>query len=132
MERASAVEWAKRVERWKDSGLTAKEFAAESGLKASMLSYWQWKLRASGVSARDAGTGEQTRKRTLAKSGATGRSRELAGPGPMQFVELPATVVTSPEPALEVVLDGGQRVRVSVGFDEATLTRVLRALEASR
>lgn len=27
MERAGAEEWAKRVERWKRSGLTAKEFA---------------------------------------------------------------------------------------------------------
>jgi hypothetical protein len=49
MERASETEWAKGVERWKDSGLTAKEFAAQCGLTASMLSYWQRKLRAGNV-----------------------------------------------------------------------------------
>jgi len=30
--RVSRDEWAKRVERWKDSGLTAKEFASEVGI----------------------------------------------------------------------------------------------------
>ena len=34
---ANAQQRAKWVERWKDSGLTAKEFAAEAGLKASAL-----------------------------------------------------------------------------------------------
>ena len=67
MERANATEWAKRVERWKDSGLTAKEFAAQCGLKASMLSYWQWKLRA-GYGSRG-GTSKQTSKRQAASSG---------------------------------------------------------------
>ena len=33
---------------------------------------------------------------------------------------------------LEIVLSGGARVRVPTGFDEATLMRVVRALEASR
>lgn len=41
MERASAAEWAKRVERRTDSGLTAKEIAAQTGLRAPMLSCWQ-------------------------------------------------------------------------------------------
>jgi hypothetical protein len=43
-----------------------------------------------------------------------------------------STVVTSSPAMLEVVLDGGARVRVPAGFDEATLTRVVRAVEAAR
>jgi len=31
MAKATRAEWAKRVERWKDRGLTAKEFAAGLG-----------------------------------------------------------------------------------------------------
>jgi hypothetical protein len=38
--------WAKRVERWKDSGLTAKEFAAEMGINPQTLAYWRWRLKA--------------------------------------------------------------------------------------
>jgi hypothetical protein len=44
MERASREIWAKCVERWKDSGLTAKEFAAELDVSASSLTFWKWKL----------------------------------------------------------------------------------------
>ena len=37
--------WRKRVERWKDSGLTAQEFAAETGRSFHPLRYWSWRLR---------------------------------------------------------------------------------------
>ena len=52
MSRTSRAEWAKRVERWQDSGLTAKEYAAETGLNASTLSYWKRRLvsKAKGAS----------------------------------------------------------------------------------
>jgi hypothetical protein len=50
--------WAKRVERWIDSGLTAKEFAAEAGLKPSTLSYWKWRLRAKRPAKTSAATTE--------------------------------------------------------------------------
>jgi len=46
-------------------------------------------------------------------------------------VEVPvAAVVTSPEP-IELMI-GDVRVRVPVGFDEAMLTRVVRAVGAAR
>ena len=35
--RTSREEWRKRVERWKDSGLTAEQYATELGIKASTL-----------------------------------------------------------------------------------------------
>jgi DNA-binding CsgD family transcriptional regulator len=38
--RTARAEWAKRVERWKDSGLTAKEFAAELGINPRSLVFW--------------------------------------------------------------------------------------------
>jgi len=44
MARSSSEQWAKRVERWKASGLSAKDFAAEAGLKPSTLAYWRWRL----------------------------------------------------------------------------------------
>jgi len=46
MERASRETWAKHVERWRDGGLTAKEYAAEAGVNAHSLSWWKWRLRA--------------------------------------------------------------------------------------
>lgn len=131
MERASTTEWAKRVERWKESGLTAKEFAAQSRCKASMLSYWQWKLRALDRAGRD--PSKQTAKPASGRRRVGGSTTsEAAVAEPMQFVELPAALVPSSTPCVELVLAGSTRVRVPVGFDEATLLRVLRAVEASR
>lgn len=37
--------WAKRVERWCESGLTAQEYAAEIGVNANTLQHWGWRLR---------------------------------------------------------------------------------------
>ena len=38
--RANRQEWQKRVDRWRASGLTAKEFAAEMGINAGTLQFW--------------------------------------------------------------------------------------------
>ncbi len=43
--RASPDEWRKRVQRWRDSGLTAEEFAVETGLNANSLRCWKSKLK---------------------------------------------------------------------------------------
>jgi orotate phosphoribosyltransferase-like protein len=43
--RVDREEWAKRVERWRDSGLTTEEFAAELGINPKTLTYWAWTLK---------------------------------------------------------------------------------------
>jgi len=121
MSRTSRAEWSKRVERWRESGLSAKEYAAEIGVKSTTLSYWSWKLGADG--------GDQSSE-TSARSGHRREAGQAAGAA--RFVELaPSTPVASP-PALELVLSSGVRVRVAAGFDEGTLTRLVRAVEAAR
>jgi hypothetical protein len=42
--RATRAVWAKRVERWGESGLTCAEFAAELGINPRTLTYWKWIL----------------------------------------------------------------------------------------
>jgi hypothetical protein len=44
MERVGREEWTKRVQRW-HSGLTAREFALETGVTESSLSFWNWRLK---------------------------------------------------------------------------------------
>jgi len=100
--------WAKRVERWKESGLTAAEFAAEMGLNPRTLAHWKWYL---------------------------GRERaSRPQPTPPKFVEVvtPTAIATDPaadktEP-LELVLRDGLVVRVPPRFDQAALHRLLVAL----
>lgn len=113
MDRTSREEWAKRVERWGDSGLTAKEYAAEIGIKAHTLSWWKWRL-SSGAPAQ--GRRRRARRAPTTRAGAT----------PLTFVEM-ATAV-APEP-LEVVLPSSVRIRVPSTFDGSTLARLLDVLE---
>jgi hypothetical protein len=44
-DRVSLAIWEKRIERWLESGLTAKEFAAEIHIRPNSLGYWRAKLR---------------------------------------------------------------------------------------
>ena len=119
MERESRETWSKRVERWKDSGLTAKEFAAELGVNAHSLTWWRWRLS----STRTGATPTRVRKRR------TPIKVSSATPTPLTFVELSAAVAVEP---LEVVLPSSLRIRVPSGFDAGALRRLLEVLDARR
>ena len=121
MDRATREVWTKRIERWKESGLSAKEFAAELGIKSRTLTWWRWNLATA-----------PTRKllRNRSTSGAA-KSIAITKPAsasisPLTFVEMAAPVSTE---ALEVVLPTSLRIRVRPGFDDTTLSRLLDVLE---
>jgi hypothetical protein len=108
MARAGRAEWAKRVQRWADSGLTAKEYAAETGLNPNTLAHWRWRLGAEA-----------------------NRPQPKVPSAPVKFVELAAE--QAPTPAFfELVLAGGRIIRVPPSFDGAALVRLVRALEGVR
>jgi transposase len=106
---ASAEIWRDRVQRWKQSGLTAKEFSQREGIaRPAALSWWQHHLKQKSKTAAPeaAPTLQLVRldpKRTRAKR------------------------KDAPE-RIEVVA-GGFRVLVGESFNDATLRRVLAALE---
>lgn len=124
MPRASRTEWEKRVQRWKDSGLSAKEYAAETGLNATTLANWHWKLSQPAAAA-TVDVVEPASKGRMAQVPAQALS-------PARFVELRAPASDVEAAPLEIVMNGGVRVRVPAGFDEATLIRLVRAVEAAR
>jgi len=123
MERTTREEWAKRVQRWTESGMTAKEFGAEVGVHPGTLSYWKWRLG--------------TERRPSASKPARGRKKEgrrapQARPRaqPLSFVELapPARVSSDGGFAFEVALQAGAVVRMRSEFDEEALARLLGVL----
>lgn len=116
------------MERWKDSGLTAKQFAAETGLKASTLSYWRWRL--STAERASAGT-DGAQKAERVKEGRRARREPRPSSRLPACVELPVAAIAT-SPAMLELMFGDVRVRVPSGFDEATLTRVVRALGVAR
>ncbi len=108
--------WVKRVERWRDSGLTLKEFAAEVGVNANTLAGWRWRLGAVGEAR-----------------GTSRLPRFLEIVAPPEAGERSTTPASAMQPAaepFELVLSGGQRVRVPVQFDGPALRRLVDALEA--
>jgi hypothetical protein len=124
--RVGREEWRKRVERWRDSGLTCAEFAAELGVNARTLTYWKW------VFDREA-RGEKrvwSRKRSKVTpeqpvaSGAS-PSTERVSSG---LIEVHAA---SQDGRFELELGAGRRLRVPASFDAAELRRLLEVLEAS-
>lgn len=106
--RASRDEWAKRVERWGDSGLSAEQFAAELGINASTLKFWKYKL---GLPA-----GEKQPRQAKRKT--------------LPLVELRTAAVVQ-DSSFNVELRGGRRVQVPAGFDADALKRLLAALESA-
>lgn len=122
--------WAKRVERWSDSGLTAKEYAAETGLNANTLTHWKWRL---GAEARRRQRAPRPIVEAVQFVEVTPPAGVAKAPGP------PASVAPPPAPAptiidepLEVILRDGLRIRVPVQFDPGALRRVVAALELAR
>jgi hypothetical protein len=120
MERVSREAWAKRVERRRDSGLTAAEYAAEIGVKSHTLSWWKWRLGSGGE-------GRPVARRSPRRT--TRHRQRTALVSPLTFVEMPAR---APAEALEVVLPTSIRIRVPQDFDAATLGRLLGVLEQRR
>jgi hypothetical protein len=100
--------WSERVEEWKASGRTAKEFVEGRDFKASTLVYWASCLRSG-----------------LARA-APGRER-----GPCVRMVRVVRTARRPEKSIEVTV-GSARIAVRAGFDEALLRQVVKALGDER
>jgi hypothetical protein len=118
MAKADREEWAKRVQHWKDSGLSAREFEVETGLKASSLTYWRWKLKKEQAVS----DGEQP-----APTVAVARKK---APKPLQFVELSSFTSAVSDDRFELVV-GAFTIRVPSRFDDKSLRKLL-AIVAER
>jgi len=132
MAREDRATWAKRVQRWTESGLTAREFAAELGVNVRTLSYWKWRLQA------ESGGESRTSTRARRRRSTTGSIRRSTSPtqSPLAFIELtqPTAEGTSTKciDPYELVLATGIRIRIPATFDAQSLSRLLDVLGAAR
>ena len=119
MPREDREVWKKRLERWVDSGLTTKEFAAEIGVNPNTLAGWRWRL---GAEARQKAAVQP--QASFVEVVAPLVSREA------KPEKKSAAVTVAVEPIELVLPTSGIRVRVPARFDVSALRRVVDALEA--
>jgi transposase len=104
--------WRDHVAGWKSSGLSLRLYSERHGLKAGTLGSWNSRLKARAADAPASSAGPE----------ATFLAVHVAEP----------TVSVPEEPrdeGIELVLPGGCVVRISRGFDAATLDRLLTVIE---
>lgn len=104
MARTSRDEWARRIARWRESGLSGRDFAARIGVKEATLRHWKWLL------GRD-----------------PHRDESPHGTTPT-FIEVASAAVESEAPQFELLLPGELRLRIPSSFDAAALRRLLAVL----
>jgi hypothetical protein len=110
--KASPEAWRERVERWKASGLGAKEFAAAEDLSPYSLSWWKWRLQ------------RQTEAPAAKKASRKPRAKRAS----LSFV--PVVVREATTAPMDLILPGGIKIQVPAGFDEGSLLRLIRTLES--
>ena len=93
-------QWRRRIDQWRESRLSVRAFCAQHRLSSASFYHW---------------------RRVLER-----RATERPAFVPVQVVADPPPPQAS---ALELVLPDGRAVRVSPGFDAATLRRLLAVLE---
>lgn len=111
--KSTRAEWQRRVEAWKASGLSAREYGRKAGLNAKTLYFWQWKL---GAESKEAPS-------TASSAAAAGEIDSSC------FLEVSSVDVGKSEESFEVVLRSGHRVLVPVNFDDGALSRLVATLE---
>ena len=112
MARETREIWSQRVDQWRASGLTAREFATGCGVSERSLRWWKWWLSSKG---RESSAVRRKPKKATA--------RELS---PLTFVEM----TSGPQrEAIEVILASGVRIRIPSDFDTSAMTRLLDILE---
>ena len=105
----AARRWRRIVDDWRRSGLSARQYAQGRGISAQTLYFWSSRL------------GKQHSESAIAT---TPPPKFL----PVALVETAPAATREDSSALEVVLPGGEVIRVSPGADMHHLGRVVAAL----
>jgi transposase-like protein len=103
--------WRKRLDQWRRSGLTVREFCLDHGLRQHAFYWWR----------------RQIARRDRERSPSATAAAPLFVPLRVANDPSPPTAAAAPE----VVMSRGRVVRVPPGFDAACLRQVLAVLEAA-
>jgi hypothetical protein len=110
--RTGREEWRKRIERWRESGLSAEQFAAELGINAGTLKYWKYRLG----------------KELTRSAAAEPKPRRGNAPLVSSLVEVHAAPMIAPS-SFVLELGHDRRLQIPSHFDGSSLDRLLSLLE---
>ena len=111
----SRAEWQKRIERWRESGLTAEQFATELGINAGTLKYWKYRI---GKDSKDSTAGLATEQ----------KPRRSKTPRATSLVEVQAATMVAPS-SFVLELGRDRRLQIPSQFEAPALERLLSVLE---
>jgi hypothetical protein len=124
--------WFARVQEWKASGQTAREFAQGRDFNAATLGYWAYRLRRAGeqsVEGTPATSAVRLARvvRTPVIGDVESRGSDHAASGQSEAVGVAAAAKVGASDSLRVCV-GAVHVEVRRGFDRALLREVIEAL----
>lgn len=112
--RAPEQHWREVLGDWQQSGLKPRAFCDQRGLSIGSFSYWRYRIRRlDGLAAA-----------APAKAPASTRRKPA-------FIPVRLSASSIHPTAIEVVLRGGQTLKVAKGADEALLRMVIGVLEGT-
>ena len=103
--------WQRIVEKWRSSGLLARDFAAQQKISPGTLYWWSSRL------------GKQQPARSTDAPAAT-----MPKLLPVEIIDEAPRIAQPPPAALEIVLPHGEVIRVPPGADLIQFRRVVAAL----
>ena len=106
--------WGKVIQEAARSGMSTREFCRRRRINEHQFYWWRHRLS------------EDVRRQQAAAAGNEAKTR------PAATFALVSTEAGSTDAGIELVLEGGRRLRISKGVDEATLRTVLAAVERER
>ena len=115
-----AAFWQRQIEECATSGLTQAAFCEERDLSVAALRGWKWKLKSTSPSS-------PSKPRAETSPSSSKAPRFL----PVRVVPSKETEADEPGAIYELVLRGGQRIRVPADFEPAVLHRLILTVEAT-
>jgi hypothetical protein len=111
--RTGRDEWRKRIERWRENGLSAEVFAAELGTKPATLKFWKYRLEQEALG--------KAASKPKASRGESLRASAL--------IEVRTSANGASSSSFVLELSNARCLQIPSTFDEKALERLLVVLE---
>lgn len=107
--------WRKAIARWEKSGKTQVAFCRKNSMSIAAFHWWKHQVKVK----------DEKEKQQQSRNGKNQRNKPT-------FVPLKVVTTSGNRPAYEVVLRGGEIIRLEAGFDKEEVSQLISVLEVCR